>query len=51
MTGGSQLRKEMEARIKEGLAERGFRRQRSKERYRRTDSMEPPLQAQLLVSV
>jgi hypothetical protein len=51
MTSGSQLRKELEARVKNGLAERGYRRQRVKERYRRTESMESPLEAQLLVSV
>jgi hypothetical protein len=49
MSGGSQLRKEREARVKNALAERGFRRQRDKERYRRREGMEAPLQAQLLV--
>lgn len=51
MSGGSQLRRELEARVKQGLMERGYRRQRPKERYRGTESMEPPLQAQLLIPV
>lgn len=50
MTGGT-LRKTSDAKVTAALSERGFRRQRAKERFRRTDGVEAPLQAQLLVSV
>ena len=51
MSGGSQLRRELEARVTQGLLERGYRRQRPKEIFRRTESMEPPLQALLPIRV
>jgi hypothetical protein len=51
MTGGSQLRRKLESEVKTALAERGFRRQRSKERFHRTGLVEEPMIAGLLVGL
>jgi hypothetical protein len=51
MTGGSQLRRQLESQVKTALAERGFRRQRSKERFHRAGIVEAPMVAGLLVGL
>ncbi|TYP86857.1 hypothetical protein [Blastococcus xanthinilyticus] len=51
MTGGSELRKSLEARLRTALAERGFRRLRTKQYFQSGELAEPPLVAQLVVGV
>lgn len=51
MTGGKELRKDLEARLRTELAERGFRRLRKKQYFQSEDAAEPPVVAQLLVDV
>jgi hypothetical protein len=51
VTGGSQLRKRLEAEVKAALAERGFRREGRTERYVHHGLAEAPLVAQLLVGL